>query len=162
MSLAADIASAYVRPLGSFDRKLDQRPGEENLLSYGMLACLFGFVARLPAIVRDTAPPDAPPLYAVAAGHFVASLFMAPLLLYALAALSHLLARAFGGRANWREARLALFWAALASAPLVLALGLVEVLADGRIAGACFLGVGAVFLCYWGACLYRVEFDAAS
>jgi hypothetical protein len=51
-------------------------------------------------------------------------LFIAPLMFYLIAALSHLVARLFKGNGDWFGARLALFWAFLAASPLMLLNGL--------------------------------------
>ena len=59
-------------------------------------------------------------------GALMAWLFIAPLVLYALAALSHLLAKLLRGQGDWYGARVALFWSLLASSPLMLLNGLIE------------------------------------
>ena len=77
---------------------------------------------------------------------------------YLLAALTHAIARLLGGKGDWYGARLALFWAVLASTPLILLHGLV----------AGFVGEGAgldavgliwlvVFLWFWASGLRQVE-----
>jgi hypothetical protein len=55
----------------------------------------------------------------------MATIFLLPPIMYAIAALSHLVARAFGGKGSFYGARLALFWALLCIAPLMLFHGLV-------------------------------------
>ena len=57
-------------------------------------------------------------------GTLMAWLFIAPLILYAVAALSHLAGRAFGRGPGGYGARIALFWALLAAAPVMLLWGL--------------------------------------
>jgi hypothetical protein len=80
----------------------------------------------------------------------MALIFIAPLLFYLLAGLTYLIARAFRASISAYGARLALFWALLASSPLVLLWGLT----------AGFIGPGlelslvgiawfAVFLWFW-------------
>ena len=85
-------------------------------------------------------------------------LFIAPLALYAIAALSHLIARALGGQGSWYSARLALFWSLLAASPLWLLNGLVA----GFIGPGLQLGLTsaialAVFLIFWGLSLIEAE-----
>ena len=83
-------------------------------------------------------------------GALLGIVFIAPLLLYVLALVAHWIARAAGGQGDAYRARLALFWAFLASSPLILLNGLVA----GFIgAGAALNLVGAlwcaVFLWFW-------------
>jgi hypothetical protein len=64
----------------------------------------------------------------------------APLLLYGLAALLHPAARVFGGRGGFREARAAVFWAALLGGPIAVGIALVgaavEIVAGPRMSSA--------------------------
>jgi hypothetical protein len=64
------------------------------------------------------------PLEARLGGALLACLFILPLLAYGIAAISHLIARALGGKGTGFGARLALFWAMLAIAPAMLLQGL--------------------------------------
>jgi hypothetical protein len=91
-------------------------------------------------------------------GALLGWVFIAPLTLYVLAAVVHGVARLFGGRASWYEARLALFWAFLASSPLWLLNGLVAGFV-GPGPGQTLVGAAAllVFLFLWGAGLWEVE-----
>ncbi len=59
-------------------------------------------------------------------GALMATLFLLPPLAYLLAAISHLVARAFGGKGTGYGARVALFWSLLAVSPLMLLQGLVR------------------------------------
>ena len=52
------------------------------------------------------------------------ALFLAAL--YLIGALSHLVARVFGGKGTWYAARLSLFWALLAVTPALMFLGLLQ------------------------------------
>ena len=58
-------------------------------------------------------------------GALLGLIFMAPLALYALSWLLHLLARVLGGAGESYRARLVLFWTLLASSPILLLNGLV-------------------------------------
>ncbi len=108
--------------------------GEERALAWVMIACLLFFVAQLPRLSREAhLNPEGPPFEAVVGGAFLGTVLIAPLIFYAIAALSHLVARLFGGQGTWLHARLALFWGLMAVTPLVLLQGLV----------AGFVGAGA-------------------
>ena len=157
-SLASEILTAYRHPRLSFERQLARNIGEDRILFFGMLACFLAFVARMPSLFRDSIPSGSPPLHAVVPIHFAVSLLMAPLLLYSVAAASHVLARVFGGRAHWRDARLALFWAILTMSPLVLVAGIVEVAFQPWVSGALLVLIAVLFFSYWMQCLIRVEF----
>lgn len=124
-----------------------------------LLACGIIFVSQWPGISREAALDESgPPLQARLAITFFAWLMIWPLLFYGLGSLTHLLARLMGGRGTFYSARLALFWALLASTPAWLFYGLVT----GFIGpGPAQTAVGAVlllaFLTIWGMCLREAE-----
>lgn len=102
-------------------------------LTWLVVAAILFFIAQLPGLSRDLHLAEASDtFYPQALGRFF-GVMVAALVAYPLAALTHLVARAIGGKGRWLDARLALFWALLASAPLVLFQGLV----------AGFIGPGA-------------------
>lgn len=126
MAVTSDIAATYRRgPAAVVRRLLDMGPNEGRALAILIAACLVVFVSQWPPLARQAhfEGRDVQPLLG---GALMAWLFVAPLLLYGLAALSHLVARALGGRGGWFGARLALFWALMASSPLILLHGLVK------------------------------------
>src|SRR5690606_16239719 len=96
------------------------------------------------------------------AGLIVAYVALLPLF-YGLAALSRLVARAFGGRGSYFAARIVLFWAFLAATPLMLLRGLVAGLAGpGPGLVAVSVLVFAVFLWFWLAGLAVAEGEGAA
>jgi len=116
---------------------MKQLSGEAQLLAMAMLVCFVGFLAGLPRELARV--PDEARLQA-AGWLFTGAMFFGPLFLIGLAALSHLLARPFGGRANWQQARLALFWALVLAIPLLIVaefgpwwVGLASMIATGWI-----------------------------
>lgn len=119
MSLSADIAASYRRPGRVVARLLAQDRREGRLLFYLMLACGLLFVAQWPRLMRQ-ASPDLP-LEGLLAGTLFALVFVAPLLIYGLGALLALMLRVLRGPVDAYAVRLALFWALLTTAPLVLA-----------------------------------------
>ena len=83
--------------------------------------------------------------------------------LYALAALSHLVARAAGARGTWYDARLALFWALLAASPLWLLNGLVAGFVGPGLQQDIVGGVALLaFLALWLRGLWALEFPGTS
>ena len=134
MSTAQAILKSYRAPQDVMRSHLAQGAGEERALAWVMIACGLFFVAQLPGLSREAhLNPEGPPFEALAGGAFLGSVLIAPLIFYALAALSRVVAKLFGGKGSWLHARLALFWSLMAVTPLVLLQGLV----------AGFIGEGA-------------------
>lgn len=143
MPFSSDIAATYRGP-GKVVRRLaaaGQR--EDRVLAILMGSCVILFVARWPALARQ-AHLEGQELNMLLGGTLMATVFLAPLLFYALAFLAHLVARALGGKGPSFNARLALFWSLLASSPLILLNGLVA----GYIgAGIQLTIVGLIWFC---------------
>lgn len=137
---------------------LDMGQREDRALMFLMLGCGLVFVAQWPRLTREASFDDTVPLQALIGAALFAWLFWAPLMAYALAALTRILARLFGGHGTWYSARLALFWALLASSPAWLLHGLVAgFIGPGpelQIVGAALL---LVFFSFWGICLREAE-----
>jgi len=138
-------------------RLLAAGPREDRALAILMGACLLVFIAQWPAISRR-AHLEELELNALLAGALFGWLFIAPLGLYLLAALSHLVAKLFVGKGGWYGARLALFWSLLASTPLILLNGLVAGFI-GKGAALSIVGLAwfGVFLWFWMASLRVAE-----
>src|SRR3990167_11439417 len=98
-----------------------------------MGASLLLFVVQWPSLSRAAFLDPSVPLDARMGGALMGCLFLVPLFAYALAALSHWIAKALGGQGSGYGARVALFWALLAVSPAVLFQGLI----------AGFIGPGA-------------------
>ena len=124
MPVTRDIIASYRRPGQVMRRLLAMGEREDRALVILVAGCLVMFIAQWPRLAREAhlGEQDLNPLLG---GALMAWLFIAPLLFYALALLSHWVARALGGRGRAFGARLALFWALLAASPLVLLHGLV-------------------------------------
>lgn len=159
MALTRDIARSYRAPRAVMRRLLDAGQREDRAIAFLMGACFVIFVAQWPRLRRDAMlTPDAPPFDAQVGGALFAWLFLAPLMFYGIAALSHIVARLLGGRGSWYGARLALFWTLLAVSPLMLLQGMVAgLLGPGvelQITGA---GVALAFVAIWGISLAEAE-----
>lgn len=161
MPVTRDIAATYRGPSGVMRRLLDMGPREDRALAFVMGFCALAFIAQMPGLARQ-AHLEGSDLGMLMGGALLGSVILLPLLLYALAALSHLAARLFGGQGSGYGARLALFWSLLASSPLVLLNGLV----------AGFIGPGpalnlvgflwfAVFLWFWFSGMRQAQRVAA-
>jgi hypothetical protein len=154
MSVAADIWRSWRAPRRVLARLLAQGRREDRALAFLMLGCALIFVSEWPRLGRAVAEA---PLEARLGGAMLAWLALMPLVFYALAGLSRVAARALGGQGSFSGARLALFWAVLAAAPLWLAAAAVETVAPGpaaALAGALAL---AALVWIWLAGLYEAE-----
>lgn len=157
MPVTRDIAATYRGPARVMQRLLEMGEREDRALALVMAACTLVFISTMPRLARE-AHLSGQELNMLMGGSLLAWVIIAPLFLYVLAAISHVLARVLGGKGSWFGARLALFWALLASAPLILLNGLV----------AGFIGPGfelslvgglwcVVFLWFWLSCLIQSE-----
>ena len=158
MPVSTDILEIYVRPRQVFRRKLDGGTDEGRALATLIGACLLIFVAQWPGLARAAHVDPAIPLDARLGGALLGTLFLLPLIAYAVAALSHLAARAFGGTGSFFSARLALFWSLLAVSPLMLLQGLVRgFIGPGPALTLVGLAVLATFLMFWVTSLFESE-----
>lgn len=138
--VVASILRAYRDPRAEMARHKADGLTEPRTLMHAFLACGLGFVASLPNAIRESATLDVGDdrVAAAVAAHFFGYVFVAPLVLYGIAAALHLGAMAFGARGSFLQARAALFWSLVLVAPLALLLSLVGVAAEatgGRAAG---------------------------
>ncbi|MFB9150629.1 YIP1 family protein [Roseovarius ramblicola] len=161
MPVARDIVATYRGPRRVVRRLLEMGEREDRALVTLIAACVVVFVAQWPRLAREAhlTGQDLNPLLG---GALLGWVFIAPLMLYALAFLSHGVARLVGGRGTMYGARLALFWAFLAASPLILLHGLVA----GFIGpGPGLQGVGliwcGVFLWFWISGLREAEWSSA-
>ena len=157
MPVTGDIAATYRAPGRVVDRLLGAGQREDRALMFLMAFCILMFVASAPSLARKAHLTGAD-LDMLLGGALLAWIVIAPLALYVLAAVSHAVARIFGGRGSWYGARLALFWALLASTPVLLLHGLVAgFVGPGpglTLVGALWLGL---FLWFWLSGLIRSE-----
>jgi len=159
VSLLSDIVRTYSDPSAVVAKKISGGIGERQVLGYLVGALLISFLVRVPeqiAIAQSGitgATTDA-----LVGGLFAAMLIFAPLFLYLLAGLSHLVAKLFGGTGTWFGARLALFWTLLSLQPVVLALFVINIAQPPIWASRGFAAVGAtMFLWIWLRTLQSVS-----
>ena len=125
MQITADIIRSWLHPRKVMARRLSEGAREDRALAYLMIACVVIFVSQWPRLARDAQIDPSTPLDVRLGGTLFGWLFVAPLALYLIASLSHLLARLLGGKGNYFAARIALFWSLLSVTPLWLLNGLV-------------------------------------
>ncbi len=124
MSVTQNIVAAYKGPRPVMRGLLTGGDNEGRNLAMLMGACVVVFIAQWPRLSREAYLTQTE-LEPMLGGALLALVFIAPLAFYMLAFLSHLILRAFGWPVSAHDARLALFWALLATSPLVLLRGLV-------------------------------------
>ncbi|MCC5989133.1 MAG: YIP1 family protein [Pararhodobacter sp.] len=147
MSLSGDILRSWRAPRAVLRARLAAAQGERSAILYLMLACVLIFVAQWPRLSREAASDDAIPFEGLMAGALFGWLFVAPLFFYAIAGLMGMVLRLLRPATRWLAVRMALFWALLATSPLVLIQGALAALAGpGAVALASGLAVLAVFV----------------
>ncbi|MBI1418176.1 MAG: hypothetical protein GC146_13220 [Limimaricola sp.] len=164
MAVTADIVRSWRTPRAVMRDLLAMGRREDRAIAYVMFACGLVFVAQIPRLLRISAAgqgaTDGSADFDMLMGTTLfVWLFLMPLVFYGIAALSHLIARLFGGKGSWFGARLALFWALLSCAPLLLVQGLAVGLAGPQavvtqVVGAAWL---VLFLVIWGMSLREAE-----
>ncbi|MBF9047204.1 hypothetical protein LSUCC0031_08780 [Rhodobacterales bacterium LSUCC0031] len=160
MAVSTDIVATWRSPARVMRKLLQMGRREDRALAILLAACLVIFIAQWPRLSREAhfAVEGQAPFEAQMAITFFAMLMIWPLMAYALAGLTHLVARMFGGRGSWYSARLALFWSLLASAPAWLLHGLVAgFLGPGPALGLVGALLLIAFLTIWIMCLIEAE-----
>lgn len=151
MGLVSDIAATYRRPGRVMRRLLAMGHREDRALIFLMISCVVVFVGQWPRLARE-AHLTGQELNPLLGGALLGWLFIMPLVLYALAFVVGLLMRVIRQEITGFGARLALFWAFLASSPLLLIYGLVAgFIGPGPqlfLVGAFWL---SAFLWFWGS-----------
>ena len=154
MAATRDIVATYRGPGRVVRRLLGDGAEESRLLIYLMLGCGLVFVAQTPRLARQ-AFQTGQELNMLLGGTLVGWIFIMPLVFYILALLVHLVAKPLGTALDGFGSRLALFWALLASSPVMLLWGLTAgFVGPGRemnIVGILWL---IVFFWFWIAGLF--------
>ncbi|WP_127112037.1 YIP1 family protein [Shimia sediminis] len=125
MSVLRDIAATYGGPHKVVARHLAVGQREDRALAILMAGCAMLFVSSWPynARVAHLEGQDMGPLMG---GSLFALMFMAPLIFYILAGVVGFLLGLAGWKGGGYASRFALFWAILATTPMLLLHGLVR------------------------------------
>ena len=157
MAVTRDIVEAHLRPRRVMARLLRMGQREDRVLAMLMGGCIILFVSQWPYRARQ-AHLTGETLTDYIQHDAVGLIFLLPLLAYGVAALLRLISRIFGAKANYYSARLAMFWALLASSPALVLAGMVKGFiglgAANSIVGALWL---LVFLWVLGNSLIEAE-----
>lgn len=158
MGIAADIFRSWLHPRKVMQTRLKAGVREDRALAMLMAACSLIYVSQWPKLTQISKVDPDMPLEILLGGSLMAWLFIAPLLLYLVAAISHVIAKIVGGAGNWFTARLALFWSLLVVAPIWLLNGLVAGLfGAGTILSVTSAFAFAAFVVIWIASLIEAE-----
>lgn len=165
MAITRNIAATYRGPGRVVSRILDGEAREDRVLYFLIAACVVIFVAQTPYQAREAFLDPDVPLQARLYWSAFLWIFIVPLLMYAVAGLIWVVSRVIPRAPSGYQIRVALFWALLASTPVVLLLGLT----------AGFIGPGvelraigllwcAVFAWFWiaGTCASRTVHGSAA
>ncbi len=124
MSVTAQIFAMYYAPRRGILAQMDAPPREGRIFTYLMAAALLFAAAGAPGQARDAFFDDSIPLDARLYWSAIWWLGLFPIVAYGWAAISHAMLRLLGSAGAAYRARLALFWALLSLAPLVVLTGL--------------------------------------
>lgn len=149
MAISTDIVATYRGPRRAFAMILGRGVAEPRALAFLMAGCVLAFISQWPKLSRD-AHINGTDLNADMGGALLAWVFIAPLLLYFIAFLIDLAARALRFAGNPFGARIALFWSLLAATPLMLLNGLVAgFIGNGPALQIVGFAWFAVFMWFW-------------
>lgn len=163
MPVTRDIVATYRGPRAVVRRLLAVGRREDRALAILMGGCLVAYVSQWPVYARQAHLDPELTLNDQMAGGLYACILVLPLLAYLIAALSHGVARLFGGQGSFYGARVALFWAFLAATPLMLLNGLVGgFVGPGPALTLVGLLWSGVFLWFWGSGLWVAEHDGTA
>lgn len=158
MTLTGAIVASWRAPRTVVRRLLAQDRHEGRILMYLVLALGLVFLAQWPRLARLATPEV--PLEALMVGALFGLMMLGPLLVYGIGGVLTLLLK-LAAPVEGFAVRLALFWALLASAPLVLAqAALTALTGPGAVSGLSGLAVLAAFAAILVAGL-RVALEAA-
>ncbi|WP_417586369.1 YIP1 family protein [Pararhodobacter oceanensis] len=161
MSVSTDMLRSFRNPRAVVRGLRQGQRREARILVYLMIACALFFIAQWPSLARQAHLDDSVPFEALMAGALFGSVFMAPLMFYAIGGILTLVCRFFERAINGFDVRLALFWALLVVSPLVLLQGLVTgMIGDGPQATLTGTAVFVIFAMVLAAGL-RVALEAA-
>lgn len=167
MSVSTDMLRSWRKPRQVMRELLAGGEHEGRLVGIVMGACLLIYIGQWPRLMRvdqlELLGPDGASDFQMNAGiAFFGIMIVWPLALYGLAALTHLIGKPFGRAGSPFAARLALFWALLASTPLLLLHGLtMGFIGTGPAASLVGLVWLALFLWIWSQSFWVAEKDIA-
>ncbi len=157
MAITDDIVATWRAPRAFFARLLAAGMTEGRAAVFLIAALLLVFVALLPGLSRAAVIDSRIPLSQRMLAALLGVLAALPAF-YALAAVSRIVAQAFGGTGGYRAARTVLFWTMLAVSPAILLQGLVAgMIGPGPAMTLMSAVVFGAFIWIWGSGLAVAE-----
>lgn len=163
MAVSTNMFRSWRKPKAVMRELLSAGQREDRLIGYVMGACLLIYIAQWPRLMRveqyQLYGPDGASDFQMNAGiAFFSMMIVWPLALYGVAAVTHLLAKPLRTTGTHYGARLALFWALLASAPVLLlhglTMGFIGAGMEAQVVGLVWL---CLFLWIWTQCFWVAE-----
>ena len=157
MTVSTDLVTTWRAPRAALRRHLARGVSEPFAFTLLLVFLVLAFIGQWPVAAREAFLADEPSAAPRILARAFAVLASMPRW-YGLAALSPLVARAFGGRGSWYGARIALFWALATVGPLMLLQGLVAGMI-GPSPGLWVISIatGLGFLYLWLTMLHEAE-----
>lgn len=151
MSVSSDMIAMWHKPMAVLRRQFAAGQREDRAIALLMGANLLVFVGQLPRLQREAIMSGNDELFLQQATYtFAGWMMIAPLLMYGLAALTYLLMKLIRAQVSPYGSRLALFWAHLCAAPVLmlygLSMGFVGPTAAVTVVGVLWV---ASFLIFW-------------
>ncbi len=157
MTVTTDMVATWRRPRAILRQHLARGRSEPFAFSLLLVFLALAFIGQWPVAAREAFLANEPSAAPRILPRALAVLATIPFW-YLLAALSRLVARAFGGQGTWYGARIALFWALATVGPLMLLQGMVAgMIGPSPALSAVTLGVGLAFLWLWATLLHEAE-----
>lgn len=157
MTVSTELVTTWRAPRAALRRHLARGVSEPFAFTLLLVFLVLAFVGQWPVAAREAFLADEPSAAPRILARAFAVLASVPLW-YGLAAISHLVARAFGGKGTWYGARIALFWALATVGPLMLLQGLVAgMIGPGPGLWIISMGIGVAFIYLWLTMLHEAE-----
>ena len=125
MSVVTSISKTYHKPIQTYSKMFAAGASEKENLAYLVGGCVISFVAQWPAQSRQ-AFINQQPINELMGAILLSNLFLLPLFFYLFSIIFYFCANILGSNILAVELRLIIFWAYLATAPILLLVGLVE------------------------------------
>ena len=124
MSLIGNIIRSYHRPQVVVAQFVANGAREDRALGFLAGGCVIAFIAQWPRLARQSFI-EGQALDMLIGGALYAWIFLAPLMFYISAGLVQFIGYLMGSKRSGAQTRTAIFWAFLATAPLLLVVGVI-------------------------------------
>jgi hypothetical protein len=157
MAVTTDILASWRAPRVGVRQHLARGVSEPFAFTLLLVFLILTIIGQWPVSGREAVLAQEPSAMPRLLARALAVLATIPFW-YGLAALSRLIAKAFGGQGSWYSARIALFWALAVVSPLMLLQGLVAgMIGPGPGLWLIVVIVGLAFFWLWLTMLHEVE-----